>query len=46
MDTFDYRSGSYQDTDIETSKWSKESMYILLDASRIINVTGSVPLDN
>ena len=46
MVTFDYSSRRYQDTDIETSKWSKESLDILVDASGNINVIGSDILDN
>ena len=45
MITFDYSSGSYHDTDLESSKWSKESIYILVDAGGITNVVGNITLD-
>jgi hypothetical protein len=45
MITFDYSSGSYHDTEIATSKWSKESIYMLVDACDIINVTGNITLE-
>ena len=45
MITFDYSSGSYHDTEIATSKWSKESIYMLVDACDIINVTGNTTLE-
>ena len=40
MVTFDYSSGNYQETDVETSKGGNESIFILIDGSdgqRIIN---------
>lgn len=46
MVTFDYSSGSYQDTDIETSKWREKFLYILVDMIGNINVIGSDILDN
>ena len=45
MITFDYSSGSYHDTEIATSKWSKESIYMLVDACDIIDVTGNIILE-
>ena len=45
MITFDYSSGSYHDTEIATSKWSKEFIYMLVDACDIINVTGNITLE-
>ena len=45
MITFDYSSGSYHDTEIATSKWSKEFIYMLVDACDIIDVTGNITLE-
>jgi hypothetical protein len=46
MVTFDYSTGNYQETDVETSKWGNESIFILIDGSDVIDVTGKIILDN
>ena len=46
MVTFDYSTGNYQETDVETSKWGTESVFILIDGSDVIDVTGKIILDN
>ncbi len=45
MVNFDFSSGNYQDTNVETSKWGKKSIYILIDAIDVIDVTGKIILD-
>jgi hypothetical protein len=45
MVTIDYSSGHYQDTDVETSKWGKSSIYILIDGNDVIDISGKMILD-
>ena len=45
MVNFDFSSGNYQDTNVETSKWGKKSIYILIYGIYVIDVTGKVVLD-